>query len=148
MKHIIRISLGVALIAFLGACSSLADEPLELSGKSSVTGSIELVSSESLRSTTPNYGSQVSFDTQVNGKMSRNSRLYVRLICRQGDNVVYQASANPDADFQLTDQPGQGLEWDGTSASCIAELIYKVDKGKGYDLNFLDNTLFEVISES
>lgn len=148
MKHIICISLGIALVAFLGACSSLTEESLELSGKLSVTGTIELASGESLRSATPNYGSQVGFDTQVKGKISRNSRLYVRLICRQGDTIVYQASADPDADFQLIDQPGQGLEWDGGRANCVAELIYKVDKGKGYDLNFLDNISFNVVGDA
>lgn len=88
------------------------------------------------------YGESITFDTTVGGKMAPKSTVYITVVCLQGDAVVYQYSANLDAAFPLADQPGQGLDWDGGDADCSATLIYKVRKGKSYDLTWLDTTDF------
>jgi hypothetical protein len=94
----------------------------------------------------PTYGDTISFDTDVSGKTSPKSTIYVTVVCTQGDAVVYQYSGAPDATYPLADQAGQGLEWDGDDADCSATLIYKVPKGKAYELTWLDVAEFHAYS--
>lgn len=143
MKDIISMGFIVALVGLLAACSS-GETSLQALAKPGVTGTIELAAATAERSAGPTYGSRVGFNVEISGSMAPKSQLYVTVVCLQNDVVVYQASADPDAEFALADQPGQGLEWDGGDAACSATLIYKVTKGKGYDLTFLDETGFKV----
>ena len=96
-------------------------------GKSTVSGTIELasVTARSLAVATPTYGGEVGFATSIDGNLASQSRLYITLVCEQKGKIVYQWSADPDFDFPLVDQAGQGLEWDGADASCTATLIYR-----------------------
>lgn len=90
----------------------------------------------------PRYGDTVWFATSVNGKTAKGSMVYVSVVCNQDGTIVYQWSAAPDFGFPLVDQAGQGLEWDGTDASCRASLIYLVEKGRTVELTVLDQTIF------
>ena len=65
-------------------------------------------------------------------------------VCTQGDQVVYQWSADPDFDFPLVDQAGQGLDWLGGDADCEASLVYRVKKGKNVEITYLDTEAFHV----
>ncbi len=108
--------------------------------KVGVTGSITLQSAARLAAGTsgPSYGDTISFDTNVDGKLSPKATVYITVVCTQGDTVVYQYSGAPNSAFPLADQAGQGLEWDGGEADCSATLIYRVPKGKSYDITWLD----------
>ena len=89
------------------------------------------------------YGDTVEFETSVSG-VSNRATVYITVVCKQGSTVVYQASAAPDASFELTDQAGDNLEWDGQSADCEAWLQHLVKKGKGYTVTNLDIDDFTV----
>ena len=119
-------------------------------GKSTLSGSIELASATALglASIGPTYGGEVSFEISVDGKLSSQSRVYVAVVCEQKDRIVYQWSADPDFDFPLVDQAGQGLEWDGGDAACTATLIYRVERGRNVEIRFLDQTSFEASGTS
>ena len=90
------------------------------------------------------YGEPISFGHRLTGKISKQARIYVSVVCTQDDQVVYQWSANPDFDFPLVDQAGQGLEWDGGDADCTASLVYRVKKGKNVEITYLDTEAFHV----
>jgi hypothetical protein len=109
-------------------------------GSSVPTGTIALApTAQALR-----YGGFVSFVTTVQGKLAPKSRVYVTVVCLQGSTAVYQYSSAPDFAFPLVDQPSEGLEWNGGSASCTATLIYKVPQGRTYAIYWLDQTAFDV----
>ena len=133
------------LVAIVGV-ALVASIPAALAGKGGgVTGSIELMSSGGLALTAtsgPSYGQGVAFATTVEGKPAAKSSVYITVVCKQGTTVVYQASGSRDQTFVLADQAGQGLEWDGSDADCSATLIYKVKRGKSYDISWLDVDFF------
>lgn len=112
----------------------------------SITGTIDLAGAEARTAAahSMSYGDTAHFATSVDGKINSRARVYVSVFCTQGDTVVYQWSADPDFAFPLVDQDGQGLEWNGEAASCEAWLVYRVKKGKGYDITYLDMVPFEV----
>lgn len=94
------------------------------------------------------YDGTVAFETTVDGKISKQERVYVTVVCWQGDDIVFQYSAAPDFRFPLTDQAGQGLEWDGGDATCEARLIHRVDKGRSTEISVLDTISFDVAGNS
>jgi hypothetical protein len=79
----------------------------------------------------------------IEGRVAKNSRIYVTVVCRQPD-VVFQASNWTDYTFTMTDLAGQGLVWDGSAADCTASLIYRVDKGRQVVHTILDDVPFAV----
>jgi len=135
-----RISLA-ALILALTAGPALAGKPGSGGG---VTGSIELASPARTAEAGawPRYGDSVAFSTSVEGRLAPHSRVYVLVVCLQGDKVVYQWSGDRDFAFPLSDQEGQGLEWDGGAASCSATLVYFVDRHED-EITYLDSTTFD-----
>jgi len=94
-----------------------------------VTGTIELATTGPLH-----YGTFVSFDTTVVGRLSSKARVYVQVLATQGGKVVYQWSADPEFTFPLVQQDGLaalGIMFDPTKpASCTASLIYREDAGQ------------------
>ncbi len=130
-----RLAAGAIALTVLGALPAQA-------APAPPTGTIEIVSALA----GPSYGDTVNLTTTIDGKVSRNSRVYVTVICRQ-DVVVYQWSKWNDSgeySFPLRDQAGQGLDWDGGPASCEASLIYRVEKGRSAQLSTLDAVEFDV----
>ncbi len=113
-------------------------------GDSTVTGTITLGGDGSAlaAAAVPSYGGEVSFQTTVDGRLANKSKVYITLVCYQGDTVVYQYSGSQSQVFPLDDQAGQGLEWDGGDADCSARLIYRVQKGKSYSMTWLDEEQF------
>ena len=90
------------------------------------------------------YGDSVSYEVNISGKLSKNSRVYITTVCGQDGLIVYQSSNWSDYTFIMEDQTGQGLEWDGSEANCSANLMYRVKKGKGYIIEILDQDSFIV----
>jgi hypothetical protein len=113
------------------------------------TGSIDVASAgvaarTAGASTGLQYDGTVAFDTSVEGKISSKARVYVTVVCWQGDQIIFQYSADPDFAFPLTDQAGQGLEWNGGDADCEAWLLYRVEKGRSAEITMLDMVEFHV----
>jgi len=135
--------LGAAALSLAAAAAT------SLAAPSGPTGTIDLKTSGTqqlsapLGSTSYRYGGNVEFQTSVNGRTSGGT-LYVSVVCLQGSNVVYQWSGDPAASYPLTDQAGDGLNWDGGAASCSGSLIYRVQKGKGFVFTTLDSVPFDV----
>lgn len=93
----------------------------------------------------PSYGDYASFDVWIEGKLSKQSRTYVTVVCWVNGSIEYQWSGDPDFAFPLADQPGQGLDWpEGAAADCQAHLMYRVEKGKNVEMTTLDVTSFSV----
>ena len=92
------------------------------------------------------YGGHAEFDTSVGGRMSPKGYVYVRVVCMQGAEVVYQwSSRDLDFAFPLVDQAGQGLDWpEGTAAECTGDLIYRIDGKRNTVIEKLDSTGFDV----
>jgi hypothetical protein len=86
------------------------------------------------------YGDTASF-TVTTADVPKQAEVYVTVVCKQADRVVYQSSVEP---FVLVDQPGQGLEWDGAAASGVARLTAREERGKKAILHTLDEIAFEV----
>jgi hypothetical protein len=140
-----------------GALSLLAATPVFAAPPSGPTGMIELMNSPSSAESTlsepldasgPTFGGVAEFHTEVYGKVSAKARVYVSVVCWQGDDVVYQysqASSTDDYSFPLVDQAGQGLNWEnGGDAECEAWLIYRVEKGKRSEITVLGTETFKV----
>lgn len=132
------------LVAAVALATVMATPALAAPG--GPTGTIELAQPAEFSAfdatTWPQYGDTVGFAVTVDGKVAKQARLYVTVVCSQGSTVVYQRSGAPDAGFPLED--GQGLEWDGGASDCSATLIYRVDKGKNTVITHLDSTTFDV----
>ncbi len=96
------------------------------------------------------YGDSVTFATTVDGKVSKQARIYVTLVCLGTDSdAAYQWSKWDSVDgvysFDLVDQAGQGLDWfAGQDAFCEAWLIHRVQKGKAAEITVLDSFEFSV----
>ena len=109
------------------------------------SGTIDVdTSSARLAAATLSYGDDVGFTVTLDGKISKQARVYVSVICLQGSEVVYQWSGDPSFTFPLVDQAGQGLDWNGESADCTAALIHRVQKGKAAVITYLDYVNFWV----
>ena len=135
-------------VAVLAAGAWVA-APTSAAPPSGPRGSIAVASTEDAAATADGspglqYDGTVAFATTVEGKISSQARIYVTVVCWQDANVVYQWSAAPDFQFPLTDQAGQGLEWNGGDAFCEAWLIYRVEKGKAAEITVLATTSFNV----
>lgn len=111
----------------------LAVLPFLMGSASPPTGTI------SLDQPTPHYGDTVTFTTTTD--VPHKGFTYTNVVCSQGTTVVFQSSVAP---FTLTDQAGQGLEWDGQAAECIGSLVYRVDKGPNTTITYLDQMSFHV----
>ena len=123
----------------------LALAPLATAGSSMPTGTIDLNQPARFaagETDYPRYGDEVSFSTSVDGRVPSRASVYVRVLCWQGSEVVYQWSSAPSFTFPLTDQAGQGLEWNGDDADCTGELMYYEPKGKGAIIETIDTTIF------
>jgi hypothetical protein len=135
-------------LALLAAASVAVVSTPAFAGSSGVTGTISLGGANKTAATTsawPAYGDTVGFATTVQGKASPKGNVYVTTVCLQGSTVVYQASGAAGSDFALSDQGGQGLDWNGGAANCIAVLVYRVDGGKGTStITYLAQTTFDV----
>jgi hypothetical protein len=143
LKSVIRISIAVVVLA--------TSTSLFAAKNSGVVGSLTMLNSETSPevyslsgSIYPSYGDQVFFDAAVEGRMARTSWLYVTVVCRQDDSVIFQSSNWTDFTFSMVDLNGQGLEWDGEPAECTANLIYRVEKGKEAVLQYLDEVSYTV----
>jgi hypothetical protein len=91
------------------------------------------------------YGNTVTFITTTAGKMNPKGYLYVRVICSQDNKVVYQSSSrNLKFPFLLTDQTGDGLDWNGGPADCQADLIYSTNGNRNTVIQLLDSVKFPV----
>ena len=136
----------IALTAIAAAALALASvtTPALSAPPSPPSGSIELASSARLSSegAWPQYGDTVGFDVTLDGKLDSKARIYVTVVCLQGDTAVYQVSGDPNGSFTLSDTAG--LEWDGGAASCTAALAYRLQKGNNVELTYLDETTFDV----
>jgi hypothetical protein len=146
MKYL-KAAIGVSMAAILLTMSS----GLIAAKSSGVTGTLTMLeddSSTALKSLSgsisPVYGDNVAFAVVTEGRLARNSWVYVTVVCRQQDSVVYQSSNWTDFTFAMEDLPGQGLEWDGNPADCTANLIYRVEKGQTAVIQYLDSTSFDV----
>lgn len=146
LKSAINISMAAVFLAMSG--NILAAKSTGVTGTLTMSGDelsfASTASSDTSGSISPVYGDSVSFDVEVDGRLARNSWLYVTAVCRQQDTVIYQSSNWTDFVFVMEDQLGQGLEWDGYPAECTASLIYRVEKGKEAVLQYLDSTSFDV----
>jgi hypothetical protein len=139
--------LNLTILATVSAAAAVS-APAIAAPPSGPSGSIAVASTDADARTAADTGLQydgtVAFDTSVDGKISKQARVYVRVLCWQGDDIVFQYSADPDFQFPLIDQAGQGLEWNGEDASCEASLIYRVEKGRSVEMSVLDTTWFDV----
>jgi hypothetical protein len=137
-RRIARTTLAVAALALASVTSAALSAP-----PSGPSGSIELASPATLSSGAwPQYGDTIGFDVTLDGKLDGKARIYVTVVCLQGDTAVYQVSGDPNGSFTLSDTAG--LEWDGGAASCIAALAYRLQKGNNIELTYLDETTFAV----
>jgi hypothetical protein len=139
-----KIALGLMIVVALAAVSVPAFAGKR--GSSSVTGTIELVSTARLAEdqASPAYGEAVGFRTSVSGSLASKSMVYVNVVCLQGSAVVYQASGPQGSPFTMADQDGQGLEWDGGAADCVGALVYRVEQGKNVTISYLAHEDFAV----
>ena len=94
------------------------------------------------------YGGSVSFDVTVDGRLNGQAFLYTRLVCwTDPQNVVYQAASYDFAhSYPLTDQDGQGLDWqpDEVPATCQADLVYRVERPRNLIIEPVATTTFVV----
>ena len=124
----------IVTLAFI-AGPTLAEPPMP-------TGTISINQSD-LR-----YNGYVSFNTTVEGRVNNQAFLYTRLVCwtDPGDVVFQAASRDLEFTYLLTDQSGQGLDWqpDEVPATCQADLVYRVEKPKNMIIQPLDSVLFTV----
>ena len=123
--------LGVAYLSYTSAAPT----------SSAITGTLTLQTTAE----TITYGDTISFATTVEGRLHTNSTSYVTTVCYQNQNVVFVASPfTPNPELLLSDQSGDGLDWNGAAASCQARLMYRVQKGKGFEYTALATISFEV----
>lgn len=115
--------------------------PSASAAKSSVTGTIDLATQGDIY-----YGQTVSFNTSVQGRLAPKGYTYIRVVCwTDPQNVVYQwSSVDLDFAFPLSDQPGQGLVWNSEPATCIADLVYRIDGQRNITIESLDSVYFSV----
>jgi hypothetical protein len=143
LKAAIHVSMAAALLAM--STNLFAAKDSGVTGTLTMMGPDLSTAFESLSgSLYPAYGDNVAFDVAVEGRLARNSWIYVTVVCRQQDSVVYQSSNWTDFTFAMEDLPGQGLEWDGNPAECTANLVYRVEKGREAVLQYLDSTSYSV----
>ena len=150
LNSVVKVGVMAALVA---TSSSLYAGGKNRDAGSGVTGSLTMLSPDGLSSAVSQYGSEiypvyygdrVVFEISVDGKLSKNSRVYVTVICAQAGEIVYQASNWSDYTFYMQDLEGQGLDWNGESADCSATLVYREEKGREAVLNYLATTEFFV----
>jgi hypothetical protein len=146
MSPMKKLTFPLALIALVGVLAG----PAHAGKTSGVSGSITLDTGGSTMlaasSTLPElkYGGEAHFKATVQGRQASGSTVYVTVVCTQGSTVVYQWSADPSFSFPLTDQAGQGLEWNGNAADCSGSLVYRQQNGKNVTITYLDTTAFKV----
>lgn len=70
------------------------------------------------------FGSSVTFDYSLTGKMAKKYRLSIQVTCRQGSTPVYNWFGQPDFAFPLYSPPGDMYDWRGGDADCTAFLHY------------------------
>ena len=129
------VSAGLAVSALAGVASA---------APAAVSGTID-VNSTAGRSAPLVFGGNVSFQASVNGRLDSKGYTYITAMCQQGGKVVYQwSSRDLGFTFPLVDQDGQGLEWDGSRATCAGYLIYRVDRKNGDLIQTLDSVPFDV----
>ena len=141
-RRMIFAMLAVASIAFVAAPAH-AGKP----GSAPLTGTIELVGPARVAATDtawPAYGDAVDFRTTVNGTVGPKTTIYVNVVCLQGSTVVFQSSGPQGTTFTLTDQAGQGLEWDGAAADCIGSLVVREEKGRNVTISYIAQQGFAV----
>jgi hypothetical protein len=152
IKHNIkRTIIGAGALSLLAAAPAFAAPPSAPSGEIMLMNppsSALKASGDSTTDSGPTYGGDADFHTEVRGKISDKARIYVSLACSQDNDLVYlssQFSSTGDYSFALTDQAGQGLNWEnGGDAECEAWLIYRVEKGKKSEITVLSKTTFDV----
>ena len=145
----VRPYLGVALIAvfaiflFMKIYSATSDltQVIHTNAPEGVEGSIKLVSRGQVV-----FGDTIEYRTTASGIYSTKSNTYVTTVCFQGENMVYQMSAQQGVDFYMYDQMGSALEWDGGDASCSATLMYREVTGDTINVYVVDSISFEVKS--
>ena len=108
---------------------------------SSVDGTIRLVTPGPYQ-----YGDVVQFRSTIQGA-AKNATTYITTACFQEERMVYQRSAQQGVSFVLTDQYERDLEWDGTSASCSATLMYRTAEAEKIDMYIVDGVSFVVEGE-
>lgn len=112
-----------------------------------VTGDLTLTPTDN-----PVYGDQVIFLVALDGKLAREHRIIVTVQCKQtlpdGWIVVYQSGSDTDFTFLLADQDFPYLEWDGQTADCHAELLYRETVGQKTITWRLDTVDFYVTGQA
>ena len=132
--------LHVMLFVLVFGVLGLAALAISSAAPAAVTGTLQLQTSDE----TLNYGDTISYTGSVSGKQAPNSSVYITTVCSQNGKIVFQYSASFSNPIVLTDQTGDNLDWQGGAASCEAWLIYRVQKGKGFQYNTLDIVKFDV----
>ena len=139
MKNLKRVSIGIFAIFM---CSNLY-----AAKNSTVTGSLDLADSANV-ATIPSSisgsaeGEAVTFNVTVEGRLAKQSILFVSLVCRQHGYAVYQNASATDYTFNLDDSSGL---WDTSeAAACTADLIYRTTNGKQNVNYYLDTVRFTV----
>lgn len=139
----------------IAVAASFLSTGLYAGKNSTLTGSLELLSPDNssavflvdgeetnaLPATWPTYGDQVAFDVQVDGRVDKNSQLFVRLVCRTGGSAIYQAVQVAPSEFIFDLDFEQWKDW---ATECSAELVYRVEKGKNRIDNYLDTASFSL----
>jgi hypothetical protein len=120
-----------------------------MAGPTTVSGTIALESSTARAANDAGglrYGESARFTVTASGRVDSKAYLYISVVCFAGDTFVYQATSRDlSYAFPLSDQTGQGLEWNGQAADCEAWLVYRTDKKNGTsDIQELDETTFAV----
>jgi hypothetical protein len=90
------------------------------------------------------YGDTIDYKSSVIGGYSHPVNTYVTTVCFQGDEMVFQRSAQQGVPIHLYDQIGGGLEWDGGTASCSATLMYREVNSDTVDVYVVDGVSFDV----
>ena len=139
MKNLKRVSIGIFAILM---CSNLY-----AAKNSTVTGSLEIADSANVATASNSVagsadGEAVTFNATVDGRLAKQSILFVSLVCRQHGYAVYQNASATDYTFNLDDS--SGLWNTSEAAECTADLIYRTTNGKQNVNYYLDTMRFTV----
>lgn len=134
MKIASRLALLILLMTILIPVTAIAAPP-QASGTITVSGDLT-------------FGGEAVVTSVVDPEPKKGV-LYTTVVCSQGGTVVYQwtkflGSEPSPQTYPLVDQPGQGLEWVGGTATCEAWLINRVEQGNNTTINVLDTASFTV----
>jgi hypothetical protein len=89
------------------------------------------------------YGDTVTF-TVSSSPLDRWSSLYTSVVCVADGRVVYQSMLPAGASFELVDQTGDNLHWNGEAAVCHGQLVVRTIKGRSDSLTWIADTVFDV----